>query len=197
MTDAPEPMGGASAAGATAWSDSRAGLSIPAAPVLGAPGALLVIISGPSGVGKDTIIEAMHDARSRDARDSAPGLGPAAPQQRVDQCPARVTGRRVDDEPGGFVDDEQVVVLVHGAQLDVRLGEAFGGFDGRYLEAQACTRTHDRIGLHGSAPRGQATGGDELLDVASREARYVCHITVDALWLGAVRNAEPAHLHWR
>lgn len=29
-------------------------------PVLGAPGAMLVIISGPSGVGKDTIIEAMR-----------------------------------------------------------------------------------------------------------------------------------------
>ena len=34
-------------------------------PVLGAPGALLVILSGPSGVGKDTIIEALR-RRSRD-----------------------------------------------------------------------------------------------------------------------------------
>jgi guanylate kinase len=33
--------------------------------VMGAPGALLVIISGPSGVGKDTIIAAMHE-RPRD-----------------------------------------------------------------------------------------------------------------------------------
>ncbi len=31
-------------------------------PIEGAPGALLVIISGPSGVGKDTIIEAMRNA---------------------------------------------------------------------------------------------------------------------------------------
>lgn len=37
----------------------------PAMPVDGAPGALVVIISGPSGVGKDTIIEAM---RRRDGR---------------------------------------------------------------------------------------------------------------------------------
>lgn len=37
----------------------------PVEPVLGAPGALLVILSGPSGVGKDTIIEALR-ARPRD-----------------------------------------------------------------------------------------------------------------------------------
>lgn len=42
-------------------------VSIPAAPkpLLGAPGAQLVIISGPSGVGKDTIIEALRE-RPRD-----------------------------------------------------------------------------------------------------------------------------------
>jgi len=34
-------------------------------PVLGAPGAVLVILSGPSGVGKDTIIDALQ-ARERD-----------------------------------------------------------------------------------------------------------------------------------
>jgi guanylate kinase len=38
---------------------------VPDEPVDGAPGALLVIISGPSGVGKDTIIEALR-SRPRD-----------------------------------------------------------------------------------------------------------------------------------
>ena len=33
----------------------------PSGIILGAPGAMLVIISGPSGVGKDTIIDAMHE----------------------------------------------------------------------------------------------------------------------------------------
>jgi guanylate kinase len=41
------PTGGSPTAGSTT-------------PIVGAPGALLVIISGPSGVGKDTIIEAMR-----------------------------------------------------------------------------------------------------------------------------------------
>src|SRR5687767_559675 len=33
----------------------------PSGIILGAPGAMLVIISGPSGVGKDTIIDAMRE----------------------------------------------------------------------------------------------------------------------------------------
>jgi len=40
----------------------------PARPVMGAPGALVVIISGPSGVGKDTIIEAMRRRGERPDR---------------------------------------------------------------------------------------------------------------------------------
>ncbi|HEY3523876.1 MAG TPA: guanylate kinase [Candidatus Limnocylindrales bacterium] len=41
--------------------------SRPPGPAVGAPGALLAIISGPSGVGKDTIIEAMRRGGGGDA----------------------------------------------------------------------------------------------------------------------------------
>lgn len=37
----------------------------------GAPGAMLIIISGPSGVGKDTIIDALRRRESEDGRDGA------------------------------------------------------------------------------------------------------------------------------
>ena len=37
-------------------------------PVLGAPGAMVVIISGPSGVGKDTIIQVLKQRRARPER---------------------------------------------------------------------------------------------------------------------------------
>ena len=41
----------------------------PASVVDGAPGALLVIISGPSGVGKDTIIDALRRREAETGRD--------------------------------------------------------------------------------------------------------------------------------
>ena len=62
----------------------------------------------------------MDDARSLDAGDAAERLAAAVRQQRVDERAARVTGRRVDDEPGRLVDDQQVGVLVDDPQRDVR-----------------------------------------------------------------------------
>lgn len=58
----------------------------PARPVAGAPGALVVIISGPSGVGKDTIIEAMRRRGER------------ADRHYVTTCTTRA--RRVYEEDG-------------------------------------------------------------------------------------------------
>ena len=61
-------------------------------------------------------VEAMDDARPLDAGDAAPGLAVAVRQERVDERAARMTGRRVDDEPGRLVDDQQVLVLVDDPQ---------------------------------------------------------------------------------
>ena len=61
----------------------------------------------------------MDDARPLDAGDAAPGLAVAVCQERVDQRAARMTGRRVDDEPGRLVDDQQVLVLVDDPQRDL------------------------------------------------------------------------------
>lgn len=55
-------------AGAGAGQDPGSGMDDGSTLVEGAPGALVVIISGPSGVGKDTIIEAMQ-ARDPDRSD--------------------------------------------------------------------------------------------------------------------------------
>jgi guanylate kinase len=58
MSDRTVPSGARSPGGRD--EPEAGGVAVPDGPVLGAPGALLVIISGPSGVGKDTIIEAIR-----------------------------------------------------------------------------------------------------------------------------------------
>ena len=50
----------------------------------------------------------------------------APPEQRVDERPVGVPRRRVDDEAGRLVDDEQVVVLVDDVDRDLRLGDRLG-----------------------------------------------------------------------
>jgi hypothetical protein len=62
----------------------------------------------------------MDDARSLDACDPAPGRPVAVGQQGVHQGVARMTRGRVDDQTGGLVEDEQVIVLVDDRQRDVR-----------------------------------------------------------------------------
>ena len=60
-------------------------------------------------------VEAVDDPRSL-------GLLPArhrVPEEPVDERAARVAGRRVDDDPGRFVDDQQVLVLEGDAQVEL------------------------------------------------------------------------------
>ena len=47
----------------------------------------------------------------------------AAAEQRVDERSVGVARRRMDDEPGRLVDDEQVLVLVDDGDVDLRLGD--------------------------------------------------------------------------
>ncbi len=62
------------------------------------------------------LVEAMHDAGAHPAD---PGEARAAMrEQRVDQRPRRVAGRRMHDHAGRLVDDDQVRILVHDSQRD-------------------------------------------------------------------------------
>ena len=66
------------------------------------------------------LVEPMHDARPPDAGDRAERLAAIAraAEERVDERPAAVAGRGVDDQPGRLVDDEHRLVLVRDAQRD-------------------------------------------------------------------------------
>jgi hypothetical protein len=67
-------------------------------------------------------VEAVDDPRSLDTGDPAPGRSVAVGQEGVDQGVAGMARRRVDDQPGRLVEDEQVVVLVDDRQRDLGRG---------------------------------------------------------------------------
>jgi hypothetical protein len=65
------------------------------------------------------LVEAVDDAGAQLAADA--GQIGAVGEQGVDQGAARVSGRRMDDQAGRLVDDDQVRILVEDGQRD-RLG---------------------------------------------------------------------------
>ena len=72
------------------------------------------------------LVEAMHDAGPPDAAD--PGEARAAMrQQRVDQRPLGIAGRRMHDHSGRLVDDDQMRILEADIERD-RLRFRLGGF---------------------------------------------------------------------
>ena len=69
---------------------------------------------------------------SRSSRWTMPGplgvaAGEAAAEQALDERAGRVSGARVDDEPGRLVDDEQVLVLVGDPQVERLVARARRG----------------------------------------------------------------------
>ena len=75
------------------------------------------------GLGDDqqarrVLVDAVDDARPRNAAD-ARQRSAAMVEQRVDQRAVEIARRRVDDQPGGLVDDQQMLVLEDDRQRDV------------------------------------------------------------------------------
>ena len=103
-------------------------------------------------------VEAMDDARPLDAGDAAPGLAVAVGQQRVDERAARMARRRVDDQPGRLVDDQQVVVLVDDPQRRCRAPAARSRAIGSGTSS-AQLRARRRRSRWPGAPRRPPSGG--------------------------------------
>ena len=58
------------------------------------------------------LVQPMHNPRPAHAADPRQAVA-AMREQGVDQGPAGMAGRRVDDHAGGFVDDDEVAVLMN------------------------------------------------------------------------------------
>ena len=117
------------------------------------------------------LVQAVDDARALDTGDPAPRRAVAVGQEGVDQRPVRMTGGRVDDQAGRLVDDQQVVVLVDDVEDDLGRGSEVERDRIGHLEAQLRARGDDRVRLEELTGGGQPAVGDELLDVAPRQAR--------------------------
>lgn len=65
-------------------------------------------------------IESVDDARAHGVSDA--GDGRVEAQEGVDEGVVGVSCARMDDEPGGLVDDEEVIVLVENVEFDAVLG---------------------------------------------------------------------------
>ena len=137
-------------------------------------------------------VEAMHDPGPLDAGDAAPRRAVAVRQQRIDQGPAAVPGRRMDDQAGRLVEDQQVIVLVHDPKWDLGRRREVERDRLRDVETQLRSGTDDRVRLQGFAAGRQPAVGDELLDEAARQARRVGDVPVDPA-ARPVRHVEHAH----
>ena len=100
------------------------------------------------------------------AGDAAGGESRAESEQRVDERAVAMTRRGMHDEPGRLVHDQQVVVLVHDLDRDLRLGARLGGGGRRHHQLQDGPRLDEGVRLDRESPEGQVAVGDELLDVA-------------------------------
>jgi hypothetical protein len=85
------------------------------------------VVFGDDQAAAGILVEAMDDAGSGDAADAAEMTG-AMMEEGVDESVGGVAGGRVNDQSGGLVEDEEVVILVENLQRDV-LGEGFGRLD--------------------------------------------------------------------
>jgi hypothetical protein len=96
-----------------------------AARELAGEGEVGCVVLGYDEAAAGIFVEAVNDAGAGDAADAAQ-FAAAVVEQGVDEGAVLVAGRRVDDEAGRFVEDEQAAVLVEDLKGD-GLGLGFEG----------------------------------------------------------------------
>ena len=126
---------------------------------------------GGIGLGDDEkaggiLVDAVDDAGAEASADAGEGLA-AVVEEGVYQRSRRGARRRMHDEPGGLVDDDDIGILV-----DDFKGDRFGGGVDRCGRRQL----HDHVGSGGEALAGiverrAVGGGDGALEDQRLEAR--------------------------
>lgn len=109
-------------------------------------------------------VEAVDDARSGLSTDA--GEVVAMMKQSIDQGAVRVACGGVDDEARGFVDDEDVAVLIEDLQGNV-LGDDFDGGGVGNSEGDLIARANDGTGLGGFTVEAGVVGFDQVLEAGT------------------------------
>ena len=114
------------------------------------------------------LVETVDDPGAQDAAD--PREVAAMVEEGVDQRPARMAGRRMDDHPRRLVDDQQRGVLVEDRQGD-RLGQDPGGSRLRDADGDGIRRLHLPAGLGRAVIHQNPPLRNGPLDLGAGEAR--------------------------
>ena len=109
------------------------------------------------------LVEAMDDAGAALAADAGKAVA-AMGDQRVDQGAGPISGRGMNDEVAGFVDDDDVVVLVNHAQRD-GLGGGFCRLRRRHVDGDRGAGIDPVIGIADRvALEGDGAGLDQRFE---------------------------------
>src|SRR5262249_25524797 len=75
------------------------------------------VVLGDDEAARGLLVEAVDDARPGHAADAGQSLHVV--KERVDERPSCVACGRMDDEPGGLVEDEEIAVLVQDREREI------------------------------------------------------------------------------
>lgn len=135
-------------------------------------------------------VEAVNDSGTFGAPQQRPGV--AALAQPVGQSSVGVTRGRVDDEPGGLVDDGDALVLEGDAQCHRRSREGRCSRKGRLRHNDGVAGTHASTGATWSAVDGDVTSGDKIMGLVPRCPTPASQPEVQALTLSSAHPGGRA-----
>lgn len=122
------------------------------------------VVLGDDDAAGGVFVEAMDDAGAGFTADA--GEVVAVMEEGVDEGAVGVAGGGVDDEAGGFVDDEDVAVLIEDFDGDV-LGDDFDGGGVGDGEGDEVAGADDGAGLGGFGVEAAVVGFDEVLEAGA------------------------------
>ena len=119
---------------------------------------------GDDDAARGVFVESMDDARSGLATNAREVV--AMMKESIDEGAVGVACGGVDDEAGGFVDDEDVAVLIKNFDGDV-LGDDFDSGGVGDSEGDLIARADDGTGLGGFAVEAGVVGFDQVLEAGT------------------------------